>query len=176
MRLMSIPILLLLMLSGCNKESPIVLEDSEEREELISQIDQLKLENEQLKSQLNEKEKELEIENEALRTTMNLSLTVLSAMNNKDYAYIASVSSTDVIVKEEEKKILFNHPNSSHEVSINDEKYLLEKLEFRFYDFEDKEKMTIGFAEHFFEGHSTLYFEFIKQDGEWLFYNFITNA
>lgn len=176
MKVMSIPIFLLLMLSGCNKEAPTVLADSEEKDEFISQIDQLKLENEQLKSQLNEKEKEFEIEKEALRATMNLSLNILSAMNNKDYAYITSVSSTDVKVKEEEKMILFTHPNSSHEVSINDEKYLLEELEFRFYDFEDNEKMTIGFAEHFFEGHSTLYFEFIKQDGEWLFYNFITNA
>jgi len=176
MKLMSIPILLLIMLSGCNKESPTVLADSEEKEELISQINLLKLENEQLKTQIKKREKEREIEQDVLRTTMNLSLTVLSAMNNKDFAYIASVSSTDVIVKEEEKKILFNHPNSSHEVLINDEKYLLENLEFRFYNFEDNEKMTIGFAENFFEGHSTLYFEFIKQDGEWLFYNFITNA
>lgn len=50
---------------------------------------------------------------------------------------------------------------------MNDQNYLFENLEYRFYELEG-EKLTIGFADYFFEGHSTIFFEFVKSEGQWL--------
>lgn len=40
----------------------------------------------------------------------------------------------------------------------------------------EDDRLTIGFANYFFEGHSTIYLEFIKQNGQWLFDYLVTNA
>lgn len=166
-----IPIFLLLtLLSGCEDGSSSA---SEKNDLEVVQLENLKIENEQLKNQISLIEEGHKLEQEELRTTMNLALKIFTAMNNKDYEYIASISSSNVQVNEKGSEINFSDPNYVH--NITDVPYLLENLEYRFYNLED-DKMTIGFANYFFEGHSTIYFNFIKQDGAWLFDYLLTDA
>ena len=160
---------LILMLSGCEKHSIPVGESSNVNNN--DQMQQLKMENEQMQNQIAEIEKMKDEEREALRSTMNLVFQLFTAINNKDFDKITSISSVNVHVNVEESRISFN--NNSYD--MNDKNYLLENLEYRFYQLKE-DKMTIGFANYFFEGHSTIYFEFIKQDGQWLFDNLMTDA
>lgn len=166
-----VPIFLLLLISGCMDKSPSVSNTIED--ELKLQIDQLEIKNKQLQNQISQIEIGLEEEKDALRTTMNLVFSVFKAMNNKDFEYIKSISSSTVQVNENDDEIYFSHTNNSHKITNN--KYLLDNLEYRYYHLEDN-NMTIGFAEYFFEGHSTIYFGFIKQDGEWLLDSIVTDA
>lgn len=167
-------LLVLCLLSGCNDKLPSVSANSTEDDDLKVQISQLEIENEQLNARIKEKNQQVELEKEALRTTMNLSLKLLSAMNTSDFEFITSVASEEVQVNKADNKLQFTHETSVHEISLEGN-YLLENLEFRFYDL-DGEKMTLGFAHHFFEGHGTMYFQFVNHNGEWLLHSFVTNA
>ena len=160
---------LVLMLFGCEEKSMPVLESSNENDK--PKIDQLKIENDQMKKQIAEMEKKNDEEKEVLRTSMNLAFQLLTAINKKDFETIASISSANVQVNAEDSIIHFN--NSSYD--MNDQNYLLENLEYRFYDLKD-DKMTIGFANYFLEGHSTIYIDLIKKDGQWLFDYLVTDA
>ncbi|MEI4770837.1 hypothetical protein WAX74_14525 [Psychrobacillus sp. FJAT-51614] len=164
-----IPLSLLILLTGCQNESPVASAKSEE-----GQVKQLLIENERLTNQLIELKKDKEEENEDLRTTMNLTFKLLTALEKKDFEYISSISSPNVQVNEKESILFFKRQKNSHEISSNKE-YSLENLEYRFYELEE-DKMTIGFAEYFFEGHSTIYFEFIRQDETWLIDFIVTDA
>lgn len=160
---------LVLMLFGCEEKSMPVLESSNENDK--PKIDQFKKENDQMKKQIAEMEKKNDEEKEVLRTSMNLAFQLLTAINKKDFETIASISSANVQVNAEDSIIHFN--NSSYD--MNDQNYLLENLEYRFYDLKD-DKMTIGFANYFLEGHSTIYIDLIKKDGQWLFDYLVTDA
>lgn len=173
MKKVAIPIFLLTLLSGCEDGSSSASEKSQLEEELKVELDKLKIENEQLKNEISLIEEGLESEKEALRTTMNLALRIFSAMNNKDFEYITSISSSNVQVNEKGSEIIFREPNYAH--NITNLPYLLENLEYRFYILEE-DKITIGFANYFFEGHSTIYFNFIKQNDAWLFDYLVTDA
>ncbi|TQR19164.1 hypothetical protein [Psychrobacillus vulpis] len=166
-------ILLFVLLTAYKDESASKTVGSEVEKALNVEVNKLQLENKQLKKQISKIEKDLEEQDDALRTTMNLALRVFTALNNKDFEYISSISSPNVQVKEKESEIYFSNDNYSHKITNKD--YLLENLEYRFNQFED-DKMTIGFAEYFLEGHSTIYFGFIKQDGEWLLDYMVTDA
>ena len=161
--------ILVLFLFGCEEKSIPVLESSEVNNN--AQIEQLEMVNEQLKNQISEMEKKNDKEKEALRTTMNLAFQLFTAINNKDFNYITSISSSNVQVDVE--KSMINSTNYSYK--MNDMEYLLENLEYRFYELKD-DTLIIGFANYFFEGHSTIYFGFIKQNGQWLFDYIVTDA
>lgn len=169
MKRLVIILTLILMLCGCEEKSMPVMESSNVNDK--AQIEQLKIENEQMKNQIAEMEKVNDEEREAFRTTMNLAFQLFTAINNRDFDTITSISSANVQISVEENMISFN--NNSYD--LNNKNYLLENLEYRFYQLKD-DKMTIGFANYFFEGHSTIYFEFIKQDGQWLFDNLLSDA
>ncbi|MFA9560498.1 hypothetical protein ACERII_24670 [Evansella sp. AB-rgal1] len=119
--------------------------------------------NEQMKNELSELEKKIGEEKEALRTTMNVAFDLFTAINNKDFDYITSISSSNVQVNEEES-IIYSNDNS---YKIDHMNYTLEILEYRYHHMEN-EKLTIGFAIYFSEGHYTINFGFIKYNGQWL--------
>ena len=152
----------LLILFGCEDKSLPVSENGDVNNK--AQI-------EQLKNQISEIEKKNGEEKEAFRTTMNIAFHILTAINNKDFEYITSISSSNVQVNVEESMIY----STDYSYKINDMDYLLENLEYRYYHL-DGEKLTIGFANYFSEGHSTINFGFIKHDGQWLFDYLVTDA
>ncbi|MEK5038693.1 hypothetical protein [Sporosarcina sp. FSL K6-3457] len=158
-----------LFLFGCEDKSLPVSENSDVNNK--GKIEQLEMENEQMKNQLADVEKKNGEEKEALRETMNLAFHLFTAINNKDFEYITSISSSNVQVNVEESMIY----STDYSYKINDMDYFLENLEYRYYHLED-EKLTIGFANYFSEGHSTIYFGFIKHDGQWLFDYLVTDA
>ena len=165
----SIIFILFLFLFGCEDKSLPVSENSDINNK--AKIEQLEMVNEQMKNQMSDIEKKNGEEKEALRTTMNLAFHLFTAINNKDFEYITSISSSNVQVNVEENIIY----STDYSYKINDMDYLLENLEYRYYHLED-EKLTIGFANYFTEGHSTIYFGFIKHDGQWLFDYLVTDA
>ncbi|MFJ5770100.1 hypothetical protein [Psychrobacillus sp. NPDC093180] len=168
-RQMFIIIVFILILAGCKDPSSSVSENSDVNN--ITQIEKLEMTNEQKKKQISDMEKKNEEEKEALRTTMNLAFQLLTAINNKDYEYITSISSSNIRVNVEESTIY----STDYSYKMNDMPYLLENLEYRHYQMEN-DKLTIGFANYFSEGHSTINIGFIKQDGQWLFDYVVTDA
>jgi hypothetical protein len=161
--------LLIFMLFGCEEQSIPVEESSNVKDN--AQFEQLKKENEQMKNQIAELEKLNNEEEEALRVTLNLAFQLFTAINKKDTDQITSISSANVQVNAEDSIIHFN--NSSYD--MNDQNYLLENLEYRFYELKE-DKMTIGFANYYLEGHSTIYIDFVKQGGQWLLDYLVTDA
>ena len=157
------------MLFGCEEQSIPVEESSNVKDN--AQFEQLKKENEQMKNQIAELEKLNNEEEEALRVTLNLAFQLFTAINKKDTDQITSISSANVQVNAEDSIIHFN--NSSYD--MNDQNYLLENLEYRFYELKE-DKMTIGFANYYLEGHSTIYIDFVKQGGQWLLDYLVTDA
>lgn len=158
-----------LILLGCEDKSLPVLENDDVNNK--AQIEQLRVVNDQLKNQISEFEKKNVEEKEALKTTMNIAFHIFTAINNKDFEYITSVSSSNVQVNVEESMIY----STDYSYKINDMDYLLENLEYRYFDL-DGEKLTLGFANYFSEGHSTINFGFIKHDGQWLFDYLVSDA
>ena len=168
-----IPLLFLLLLSGCKDDTTKVNEVNGIEKDLQSQIAQLEIEKKQLKDQVTEMQKILDEERDSLRTTMNLTFKLLTAMEKKDFIYISSIASSNVQIDEQDSSILFDQQN--YRLELTDKTvHNLENLEYRFYDLED-DKMTIGFAEYFLEVHSTTYFEFINVEGTWLINYIVTN-
>ncbi|MCK1996648.1 hypothetical protein MPH47_05220 [Psychrobacillus psychrodurans] len=158
-----------LILLGCEDKSLPVSENGDANNK--AQIEQLGMVNEQLKNQISDIEKKNAEEKEALRTTMNIAFHIFNAINNKDFEYITSISSSNVQVNVEESIIY----STDYSYKINDMDYLLENLEYRYYHLEG-DKLTIGFANYFSEGHSTINFGFVKRDGQWLFDYLVTDA
>ena len=146
--------ILLLILFGCEDKSLPVSENSDVNNK--AEIKQLEMVNEQLKNQISDVEKRNGEEKEALRTTMNLAFHLFTAINNKDFEYITSISTSNVQVDVEESIIYF----TDYSYKINDMDYLLENLEYRYYHLEG-EKLTIGFANcnsHYFINHFDILF------------------
>ncbi|GGA15462.1 hypothetical protein [Psychrobacillus lasiicapitis] len=166
---MFIIFIFILILGGCKEPSIPLSENSEVNYK--AQMEQLEMTNEQMKMKISNMEKKNEEEKEALRTTLNLAFQLLTAITNKDYEYITSISSSNIRVNMEESTIY----STDYSYRMNDKHYLLENLEYRFYQMED-DKLTIGFANYFPEGHSTINIGFIKQDGQWLFDYLVTDA
>lgn len=168
-RQMFIIIVFILILAGCKDPASSVSENSDVNN--IAKIEMLEMTNEQMKKQISDMEKKNEEEKEALRTMLNLAFQLLTAINNKDYEYITSIASSNIRVNVEESTIY----STDYSYKMNDMPYLLENLEYRYYQMEN-DKLTIGFANYFSEGHSTINIGFIKQDGQWLFDYVVTDA
>lgn len=106
-----------LFLFGCEDKSLPVSENSDVNNK--GKIEQLEMENEQMKNQLADVEKKNGEEKEALRETMNLAFHLFTAINNKDFEYITSISSSNVQVNVEESMIY----STDYSYKINDMDY-----------------------------------------------------
>ena len=105
-----------------------------------------------------------------LRATMNLSFKIMNAMASKNYAYLKSISASNVTIDE--------GSNSFHFVSDIDHEQKFsqsvdfDNLEYRFHDMVDG-IITVGFAYKNIE----VYYEFVKSDTEpfYLLRSYVTN-
>ncbi|MGP3788493.1 lipoprotein [Paenibacillus sp. 1A_MP2] len=146
-----------------------------------SKIEELQNENNSLKEQLENSKgatDETDLVN-SLRETLNLTFKIISAMETKDYAYIESVSSSDVEVSHQNNSILLKNAESPSEVAFLNE-ISLEELEFRGYNQKDKDHFMLALAKVITtkgsEGNIELNFDFVRADNDgWLFNGFTTN-
>ncbi len=123
---------------------------------------------------------ELEKENEQymmdLRETLNLSFKVLHAMEEKDYALLESLSSSDISLDKKDNQVVYFV--GEQEIRMN---FLtgihLGNLEYRGGGYSDNNSGFQIYLAHYFEDtHGTIYFDFIKKNDRWLFNGFMTNA
>lgn len=165
----------MLLTTACNSNTPsnnASPSDSAHSEQL-QQMDALQKENEELKatiSQLENIEKSpLETEQSDFRETLNLTFRILDAMDNKDFTYLKSISSSNVIFNEQKGSLTALKQESNLLSKVN-----FKNFEYRFFNQKDDKSMEIGFA---IVGDSAIevYFEYIKVDNEWLFNGVLTN-
>ncbi|AOZ94444.1 hypothetical protein [Paenibacillus crassostreae] len=111
-----------------------------------------------------------------LRETMNLSLKIFHAMENDDYTYLESVSASGVVINKDDNQVVYSA--YEQEIRINFLKGLqFDNLEYwsSGYINSDKE-FQLGFAQFYEDTHGTIYIDFIRENGQWLFNGFMTNA
>lgn len=170
-------ILLSLLLIGCTSNNSTV-NDSEKIAKLANtQTDQILQENANLKEQLEELQKRpSETFMMDLRETMNLSFKIIQAMESKDYIVLESVSSSGVEIDKENNQVVFTY--GSDEVKwdfLND--IHLRNLEYWGSGYTESDlEFQIIFAHYFEDTHGTIYIDFIKEDNQWMFNGFVTNA
>ncbi|KGP77670.1 MULTISPECIES: membrane lipoprotein lipid attachment site-containing protein [Paenibacillus] len=173
---------LVVVLSACsNGENSANSSTQEPGNTDASKIEELQNENNSLKEQLENSKgstDEADLIN-SLRETLNLTFKIISAMETKDYAYIESVSSSDVEVSQQNNSILLKNAESPSEVAFLNE-ISLEELEFRGYNQKDKDHFMLALAKVITtkgsEGNIELNFDFVRSDTDgWLFNGFTTN-
>lgn len=157
---------LLLTLAACSEKENVSVSNetlASSNKELEAQIEKLLLENQELKQLI---EQRPNVSDEQLRTTLNLSLSIIHAMVNKDYSFLESIVDSSVTISEEDNSFLFEEHEQKFLQSID-----FERFEYRFHDTKN-DTIIVGFASNY---TSDLVFRFIHQDDNYKLISFITN-
>ncbi|MCK6076205.1 lipoprotein [Paenibacillus silvae] len=175
---------LVFVLAGCSNEQKFnELTESGSSSSNDAKIQKLQNENKHLKKEIESNREKMndEVQRDALRESLNLTFKLLSAMGDKDYDFIKSISSINVKISREQNILIVDNGKDFYEVAFQS-KMDLEDLEFRGYDLKDEHHIKLMMARMFnqdikgSEGHSALYFDFVRsEDGRWLLDGFMTN-
>ncbi|MFM9276908.1 hypothetical protein [Paenibacillus jiagnxiensis] len=161
-RMLVITLLLTLFLGACNG----VTENT--NSELTQQIQSLSEENERLKEQIGDNQNSKGGDT-ALRETLNHTFKIINAMEKDDYDFIASVSSPNITINQENKSITIDNREQNFLKGIN-----FSNLEYRFYELKDQ-RLILGIAIVGNEQNIEIVFEYIKGDeNQWLYNGHIT--
>lgn len=146
-------------------------------------LEQLQQENAKLQEQLEQGEEADKAVAGALRETLNMTFRLITAMDDKDYDYITSVSSTNVEVSQEKNMLIVRNEqaptDAPTEVALLNGLELAE-LEFRGFEQTDESHAVLFMARvsttEGAEGNAALNFQFIRSgDGAWQFDGLLTN-
>jgi hypothetical protein len=173
-------VLLLLLLSACQNNQPLesnVPQQTNQENDQQSELRRIRDENITLQGKIKLlEERPSEKFMSDLRETMNHSLKIIHAMGVRDYSYLESVSAPGVSINKDENKVYFDSGgkktgwNFLNAIELN-------KLEYRFSTYLNGEnEFQVGFAHFWEDSHSTIYIDFVKIDGSWLFNGLVTNA
>lgn len=165
------------LLIGCTSNNSAVIESENAAELVNTKIDQITRENDILKEQVKELQKRpSETFMMDLRETMNLSFKIIQAMDSKDYEFLKSVSSSGVKIDQENNQVVFNYGEDEVRMDFLNELHF-GNLEYWGSGYTENEiKFQIIFAHFFEDTHGTIYIDFIKEDNQWMFNGFMTNA
>ena len=128
----SIPIVVMLLLIGgigsivyliSNNSEGISVTSPEENESVVMQQD----------NGVSNNTSDDTINQDQLRETLNLSLRIISAMINKDFDYLESVSDSSVTVNRENNSMTFGSLEPSYEFTLSDS-FDYKNFEFRGYE------------------------------------------
>ena len=161
----SIPIVVMLLLIGgigsivyliSNNSEGISVTSPEENESVVMQQD----------NGVSNNTSDDTINQDQLRETLNLSLRIISAMINKDFDYLESVSDSSVTVNRENNSMTFGSLEPSYEFTLSDS-FDYKNFEFRGYE-ESRDTIFIYLGVY----NVSYEFEFTKSKSEVSNYSF----
>lgn len=146
-------------------------------------LEQLQQDNAMLQEQLEQSKEADKAVDGALRETLNMTFRLITAMDDKDYDYIASVSSSNVEVSQDKNMLIIRNEQAPTEAPT--EVALLSglglaELEFRGFEQTDENHAVLFMARvsttKGAEGNAALNFQFVRSgDGAWQFDGLLTN-
>ncbi|MMZ62819.1 hypothetical protein D1872_250410 [compost metagenome] len=178
-----IMLFLVVLLSACSNAGPSSESTGSQPAEGTdtAALEQLQQDNAKLQEQLEQSKEADKAVDGVLRETLNMTFRLITAMDDKDYDYIASVSSSNVEVSQDKNMLIVRNEQAEAPTEVALLSGLgLAELEFRGFEQTDESHAVLFMARvsttEGSEGNAALNFQFVRSGGgAWQFDGLLTN-